>query len=162
MEEQASVISILKQNVGQEAIWTDEFEIENGMIKRFAIAIGDTNPLYCDEEFAASTAYGGIIAPPTLLFEWNHHKHAVISPEFRKSIFKGLDRQPRLLRGANEFEFIQPVRPGDVIKSKSRIIDAYEKQGRSGQLVFMICETDYFNQKEEVLGKSKDTYILLP
>ena len=162
MEEQPSVLSILKQTVGREVEYTDEFEVEKGMIRRFAIAIGDSNPLYSDEAFAASTRYGGIIAPPTFLFEWNHHKHSVLSPESRRSLFVDLDRQPRLLRGINEYEFILPLRAGDVITTRSRVADVYEKQGRSGQLIFMVCETDYFNQEPNLLGKSKDTYILLP
>ena len=161
-EKKPTVLSVLQQLVGRETISTDEFEIEKGMIQRFAISIGDTNPLYHDEDFAKSTPHGGIIAPPTLLFEWNHHNHAVMTPEIRNSIFRDLDRQPRLLRGMNEYEFIQPVRPGDVLTSKSRVTEVYEKQGRSGQLIFMICETNYFNQKEEALGKTTDTFILLP
>ncbi len=162
MPGESSVLSILQRMVGREFPYTDEFEVEKGMIRRFAIAIGDPNPLYYDEEFARTTPYGSIVAPPTFLFEWNHHKHTVIPPGERASIFSGLERQPRLLRGTNEYEIVQPVRPGDIIKSKSRIMEVYEKQGRSGQLVFMVCETNYFNQKDEPLAKSKDTYILLP
>ena len=162
MEEQPTVLSILKQQIGRKTTYTDEFVVEKGMIERFAIAIGDPNLLYFDESFAASTRYGGIIAPPTFLFEWNHHKHSIMSPEIRKSLFAEIERMPRLLRGINEYEFISPVRPGDVITTTSRVADVYEKQGRSGQLIFMICTTDYFNQKEEVLGRSVDTYILLP
>ena len=118
--------------------------------------------LYYDEEFAEATAYGGIVAPPTFLFEWNHHKHSVLPPKERKSIFSGLERQPRFIRGTNEYEIVQPVHSGDIIKSQSRIAEVYGKQGRSGQLVFMVCETNYFNQREETLGKSRDTYIFLP
>jgi acyl dehydratase len=162
MEEKATVLSILKQQIGRQATYTDEFVVEKGMIERFAIAIGDPDPLYRDEAFAASTRHDGIIAPPTFLFEWNHHKHSIMSPEIRKSLFAGLERLPRLLRGVNEYEFINPVRPGDVITTTSRVSDVYEKKGKSGQLIFMICSTDYFNQKEEVLGRSLDTYILLP
>ena len=48
MNEQPSVLSVLKQMVGREHTYTDEFEVEKGMIRRFAIAIGDSNPLYSD------------------------------------------------------------------------------------------------------------------
>jgi acyl dehydratase len=162
MGEEPSVLSILKGMIGHEETYTDEFEIEKGMCKRFAVATGDPNPIYHDEDFAKSTPQGGILAPPTLLFEWNHHKHGALPAETRESIFKGLALQPRLLRGMNEYHIDQPVRPGDIIKSKAKIKDVYEKQGRSGQLIFMICETEYFNQNEEKLGKCIDTYIFLP
>ncbi|MFC1978038.1 MaoC family dehydratase N-terminal domain-containing protein [Chloroflexota bacterium] len=159
---ESSLLHILQGLVGSELSYTDEFEVEKGMIKRFAIAIGDPNPIYYDEEFARTTSYEDIVAPPTFLFEWNHHRHNVLPPEERRSIFNGLERQPRLLRGINEYQVVQQVRAGDIIRTKSRIAEVYEKQGRSGQLVFMVTETDYFNQKKETLGKSRDTYILLP
>jgi len=132
------------------------------MIRRFAIAIGDPNPIYFDEEFARKTIYGGIIAPHTFLFECNHHRHSVLSPEERRSLFKELNPQPRFLRGGNEYEIFQPVRPGDIITSKSRLTEVYEKLGKSGPLIFAICEDEYYNQRAEFLGKNRDTYILLP
>ena len=162
MAPKSSVLCILQRLVGRKVTYIDEFEVEKGMIKRFAIAIGDPNPVYYDEEFARTTSYGGIVAPPTFMFEWNHHRHNVLPPEERRTVFSSLEHQPRSLRGINEYEVVRPVRPGDTIKTKARITEAYEKQGRSGQLVFMVVETDFFNQKEELLGKSKDTYILLP
>jgi acyl dehydratase len=149
--------------IGHETSHTDEFEVEKGMIKRFAIAIGDSNPLYFDEAYASKTAYGGIVAPPTFLFEWNHHAHWVraIAPEERSSLFRGLECESPFLRAGNELEITQPVRPGDIIHSTSRITDVYEKQGKSGQLIFVMCETDYANQKGEMLGKNKDVYVII-
>ena len=156
-------MSILQRFMGWEVTCIDEFEVEKGMLKRFAIAVGDPNPVYYDEAFARTTAYGGIIAPPTFLFEWNHHRHSAMPHEELRSTFSSLESQPRILRGGTEYEFFQPVRPGDIIKTKSRITDVYEKQGKVfGQMVFMACETNYFNQKEESLGKSKETMIILP
>ena len=37
-------------------------------ILRFAEGIGDGNPLWTDEQYAANTTYGGIIAPPSFIF----------------------------------------------------------------------------------------------
>jgi acyl dehydratase len=159
---ESSILGILKMQIGQEMTYTDEFEVEKGMIQRFAIAVGDSNPIYFEEEFARKTIYKGMIAPFTFLFEWNHHSHSILSPEKRRSLFKDLKSQPRVLRGVNEYNIIQPVRPGDIITSKSRLSEAYEKQGKSGLLIFAVCENIYYNQKQEVLGKSRDTYILLP
>ena len=50
----------LQAKVGYETSFVDEHEMEKGMFKRFAITIGDPNPLYCDEEYAKKTAYGGV------------------------------------------------------------------------------------------------------
>jgi acyl dehydratase len=37
-------------------------------ILRFCEGIGDDNPLWTDEEYAADTAHGGLIAPPSFIF----------------------------------------------------------------------------------------------
>ena len=39
--------------------------VEKSAVRKFAEAIGDSNPLYVDEEAAKGSRYGGIIAPPT-------------------------------------------------------------------------------------------------
>ena len=90
------------------------------------------------------------------------HRANRLSPEERRSLFKELNPQPRFLRGGNEYEIFQPVRPGDIITSKSRLTEVYEKLGKSGPLIFAICEDEYYNQRAEFLGKNRDTYILLP
>src|SRR5262245_39095805 len=37
-------------------------------ILRFAEGIGDDNPLWTDEEYAAAGPHGGIVAPPSFIF----------------------------------------------------------------------------------------------
>jgi acyl dehydratase len=38
------------------------------VIRHFADGLGDTNPLWTDEEYAKRTKWGGIIAPPCFLY----------------------------------------------------------------------------------------------
>ncbi len=45
----------------------DRFPVEAGHIMLFARAVGDTNQIYYDEDFAKGTEPGGIIAPPTFV-----------------------------------------------------------------------------------------------
>ncbi len=42
-----------------------KFAVEASHIMMFARSVGDTNPIYRDEEYAKGTEPGGIIAPPT-------------------------------------------------------------------------------------------------
>ena len=146
----SAVLARLKSLVGYENEFSDGQPIEEGMIKRFAEAIGDDNPLYHDKKFARKSPFRGIIAPPTFVFEWKH-REAVADVNL-----------PGRLRAGNEYEFIRPLRPGDVITSKSRIIDVYEKQGRSGTMVFIICESTYTNQRNELLGIQRSSFIVYP
>ena len=45
----------------------ERFPIDYGHVMTFARAIGDPNPIYHDEQYAASSEVGGIIAPPTFV-----------------------------------------------------------------------------------------------
>lgn len=155
------ILSRLKSFIGYEEQFSDGQPIEEGMIRRFAEAIGDDNPLYHDREFAQKSPFGGIIAPPTFVFEWAHHE-AVTVDEYGLYI-SDMPLPDHLVRGGNEYEFIQPLRPGDIITTKSKIADVYEKQSRSGgNLTFIVCQSTYINQQDEVLGVQRTSFILLP
>ena len=40
------------------------------MIRHWVEAMGDTNPVYLDAEFAASSVHGGLVAPPAMVQVW--------------------------------------------------------------------------------------------
>ena len=40
------------------------------MIRHWAEAMGDTNPVYLDAEFAARSVHGGLVAPPAMVQVW--------------------------------------------------------------------------------------------
>lgn len=149
--------------VGKEIAFAGSEEIEKGMIRRFALATGDLNPLYHDEEYARKSRYGGIIAPPTFIFEINFSTGAELredgSPVARLRPPPPLNT---LVRGGNEYEFFRPVRAGDVISGRYRIVDIYQKRGRTGDLVFAIGEATFSNLKGEALGVNRETMIFLP
>jgi len=155
-------------SIGQESTFVDEYEIEKGMIKRFAQTIEDPNPLFHDEEYAKNTSYGGIIAPPTFLFEWNHHSafptETSFSPGERDTtpVFDHNEAPIYWGRAQNEYELFEPLRPGDIIHCRSRVIDAYEKQTKAGSMVFLVGETIYTNQKGVLLGIHRETMFATP
>lgn len=133
-------------------------EIGKEAIRRFAATIDDHNPLYWDEQFAKKSEYGGIVAPPTLIFEVNYDIGEEIddSERARKWIGFGEDWQ----RAANEYQIFQLVRPDDVITIKHNIIEATEKQGKNGRLIFITDEVTYTNQRGELLGIDRETMAL--
>jgi len=148
--------------VGPESYITDEIkgsigvpaqpvatEIEKGAIKRFAEAIEDPNPLYQDEAYARQSRYGCIIAPPTFL----------------RSVPTGRELFPfnlplkRVLDGGSEWEYFEPVRPGDRIQAVSTLRDAIERDGRLGKTLFLTFEITYRNQRGQVAATQKNTLI---
>lgn len=160
MTEESLITPEIRAMVGQEVVSHAPEEVSTSSIRRFAMAVGDANPLYVDEEYAKKSKYGGIIAPPVYLTAVNHDAFAEIGDDGRlKSRIKLPPPLNRLARGGNEFEFFQPARPGDALTIKRKITDIFQKEGKSGGLVFVIYETSYTNQKDELLAINRETLI---
>jgi acyl dehydratase len=125
------------------------FVVEKRHIRQFAEAIGDTNPLYVDEEYAAKSIYGGIIAPPSFPI--------VISQE--SSIDLPLDYN-RMLHGEQEFIYQRPIRLGDRLTCQTKVADVYERQGKTGQMQFLVLETELKDEAGDVvvIGRTNIIY----
>ncbi len=67
---------------------------------------------------------------------------------------------PRLLNGGNQVEIYKLAHVGDRIRAKSKYVDIYQKEGRSGTLVFILVETVYADQKGEPLLKAVQSHVL--
>ena len=63
------------------------------------------------------------------------------------------------LNGGDAFEYLEPVRPGDTVTSRMVLEDAYEKQGASGSLLFLVFGTEYTNQHGRVAARVRGTRI---
>jgi uncharacterized OB-fold protein len=51
--------------------------VSRAMIRHWAEIMGDQNPVYLDEEWAATSARGRTIAPPAMMYCWNQEGFAV-------------------------------------------------------------------------------------
>ncbi len=126
------------------------FEISKQMILDFSQAAGEVNPIYVDEERAAMSEYGGIIAPPTFcnLFI-NGNEKPDIKLEFGDiGFFAG-----------QSIESLAPIRPGDTLDATSRLKEVYAKTGRSGKMVFAVWETRFANQDGETVALVDESYV---
>ena len=145
--------SFLTEEMRQQAIGMESvpatMEVEKGAIRRFAEAIGDASPLWNDEVAARKTRYGGLTAPPTFL---RSMRGVQVNLPFELSFSRRLD-------GGSDWEYFQPVRPGDSITAVARIADLTERSGRLGTMVFMNTVTTYRNQFDEVVATQTNTLI---
>ncbi len=150
MEEPNSV-QALKNKIGAEGE-PCIVEIEKSILKRFAEATEDANPLSQDMEYAKKSKYGGIIVPPgffcTSMISGVAAKRPVVPWPFKR----GVD-------GGGEWEIYQVVRLGDIITSVTKLIDVYDREGRGGKTYFVVFETTHKNQRKEIVGKSRSTAI---
>ena len=124
-------------------------DIEKGAIIKFAQAIGDENLIFNDEIKARDTNKGGIIAPPTFLRSMN-----VGAPKVNiKSPYSAR------VDGGSEWEYFEPVRLGDLITHFEKIIEVYKRNGRLGNMLFVIREGCYINQFKTLVVLERSTGI---
>jgi hypothetical protein len=131
----AELNSLLNVDFGPEV-----YEIERGMLKKFAEAIDDPNPRWLEE------------APPTF-------PAALVPGALLHRLFNADIPLKRLLNGASELEYFQPIKAGDVIAVTARLTRLRQMPGAAGPTLFMFTETTYTNQRGEVVVKGKNTYI---
>lgn len=111
-------------------------------------------PIYWDEAYAATTRWGGIIAPPDFNpFAWPVHRPKI-------EALPGLaNRRLTNLNGGQVETYGVPQRPGDVIVERSRIKDFNERQGRFGLMLYTFVETEWTNQAGSFVRRRVSTYI---
>ena len=164
MTQQSLITDEIRSWIGKETPpWT--IEVTTLDVKRFAVATDDLNPLYLDEGKASRSRYGGLIAPP--LFYMAPLTNPVPENELRAD---GLPYEgkfpipptplPRLMDGGTEIEFFVPIRVGDTLTGRCKITDIYQKDGRTGPLIFVMRETSFTNQKGELVLVEKGAAIL--
>ena len=133
----ATVLRKLKARIGAPGP-TATATVEAGHLRRFAEAIGDPNPRWLVE------------APPTYLVSLGS---ASIHLEEAEEYGKGW------LNGGNRFEYFEPVKVGDRITATGKVADAYEKSGSSGDMLFIVFETEYVNQHGRTVARLRGTMI---
>jgi acyl dehydratase len=138
-----------------------EYEVTRRDIKRFAQAIGDHNPLYCDEDYAMTTKYKTIVAPPLFC-----HAFAFEDVPIENLQTDGSPKETdvplpakKMVGGASVFENYIRIKPGDKILVKAKIKDIYAKRGKSGELYFIVLETCFYNQANELAAKETATFV---
>ena len=65
----------------------------------------------------------------------------------------------RILNGGVDAEFFALAVVGDTISSQSRYEDIYEREGRSGRMIFIVVVTEYRNQNAALLLRVRGTII---
>ena len=108
-----------------------------------------------DEEVAKNGRYGGLVAngnyinflffnsnPWPFLESLNLHR-------FGKTGFHVGD----------EYELFQPIRPGDMISVRHQLFDFFEKQGKSGSIIFAVHGATFYNQKGKKVAAYRTTIM---
>ena len=153
MTQQGSLITDeMRKAIGVESAPT-VVDIEKDTIRRVADAIDDQNPLWRDEEYAKKTRYGGIVAFPIILHPGSRANRPPVQYE---STVRGGG-----LAG-DEWEFFEPVRPGDKLTITTHIAEFLEREGARGKVLLTVTQTTYKNQHGRVVMIEKRTNLGYP
>lgn len=120
--------------IGRSAPSKEPFEVTRNDIRRFAEAIGDTNPAYLDPEAAKALGHPDVVAPPTFLITASTGDAGggfIDDPEL------GLT-YALVVHGEERFSFHRPVYAGDVLTSVTTIADMRDA-GRN-ELMTLVTE----------------------
>jgi len=115
------------------------FTVERGKVREFVQAIGDDNPIYTDRDAAKAAGYKDVIAPPTFLTVMDNWA----GPDFETRCHE-LEIDPlKVLHGEQGYEYFREIYPGDDLTATVEVTDVYEKEGRSGRMVFIVMTKEY-------------------
>lgn len=130
------------------------FKVEQRHIRQFAQAIGDTNPLYTDEEYAKNTPHKGLIAPLTFPV-------AVTPDNENDALDLGLDYR-RMLHGEQQFIYTRPIRVGEMLYCQMKVTDVYEKEGKNGMMEFILFDTEIKDENGGHIVTSRTNIVYRP
>jgi acyl dehydratase len=129
--------------------------VERGKIKEFARAIDDLNPFYLDDTVGGASPWGDVIAPPT--FAVTFRSEAGDSAALLRDL--GVDIS-RVLHGEQEFEIHRQILPGETFVCRTRVVDVYEKSGRTGPMAFVVRETAVTDRTNEIVATMRQVTVV--
>jgi acyl dehydratase len=158
----AAMRALVGTQIGGPSVAPDP--VNQPMIRHWATAMEDHNPVYVDPAFAAGTRFGGIVAPPLMLQTWTMPTPKISgiaerggSPtEGAQNPLTPLDEAGFIatLATNSEFEIVRYLRPGEVITSTMVIESVSDrKKTRLGPGHFITWVTTFRDERGEVVGR---------
>ena len=141
--------------------------VNQPMIRHWAAAFEDHNPVYTDPDLAAKTRFGGIVAPPLMLQTWTMATPTITGIAERGgspvesagagplSVFDAAGFGGTLATDS-EFEIDRYLRLGETV-SASTVVESIseEKSTRLGRGYFVTWVTTYTVESGEVVGRQR-------
>ncbi len=158
----ATMRGLVGKPLGEPAVAPDP--VNQAMIRHWAAAMEDHNPVYVDPAFAGASRFGGIVAPPLMLQTWTMPTPKITgiaerggSPtEGGKNPLTPLDEGGFIatLATNSEFEIVRYLRLGETITS-TMVIESISdrKNTRLGPGYFVTWVTTYRDEAGEVIGR---------
>ena len=118
-------------------------------VREYAQAVGESDPRYLDPEAARAAGFADVVAPP--MFAAVYSAPAV----FPALVESGMDFD-RMVHGAQEFTWHEPVVAGDEIETSAELADTSERAG----IKYFTFTTRSTNQRGELVCEGRWTNIV--
>ena len=155
---QSLITDEMRASIGKEGPPTT-LEVEKTGIRMFARAVGHTDQIYFDEEYAKSKGHRSLVAPLA------YFGTAIYNPQRGGQTGGGNQvgaggRVMRGLDGGREFDYTGvEICAGDILTAVSKTVDISERESRLGVMMITRRETTYTNQNGEVVCRAYGTVL---
>jgi acyl dehydratase len=159
------VAALIGKPVGGGSVAPDP--VNQPMIRHWAAAFEDGNPVYTDPDAASRSRFGEIVAPPLMLQTWTMATPRItgIAERGGSPVDAAQNAPLALLDEAgyvgtlatnSEFEIVRYLRLGEVVSAASTIEEiSQEKQTRLGAGRFVTWVTTYSDEAGDVVGRQR-------
>ena len=134
-------------------------DVNKAMIRHWAEVMGDENPVYTDEAFAAKSSKGGIVAPPTMLQIWSMEGYPMCQTpamDLQRELHNVFDAHgfSGVLGTNTNTEYVRDLRPDDQVFAHT-VIDKISEQKATSRGVGYFIETltKFTDQNGEEIGR---------
>lgn len=127
--------------------------VERGKIKEFCKAIGETNPIYLDQEAARKAGYDDTPIPPTFQTSFVFWGYETFWQDVEDM---GIDVK-RLLHMKEEYTYHKPVYPGMVMSASGEVTDV-----KIGKMDMVTFSTTYKNEQGEPCIDAEMAIVMRP
>lgn len=144
------------------------YPVEFDPIRRHCHMVGDLNPAFLDPEAAKAGPYGAVISPPSMLptyfaagGPWPPMEIANIETDTPLFTFGVPTPGDRGINMEVAWEFLEPIRVGDVLRLQLHIADVFKKPIRlDPHAIWIVVETSFMNQHDAVVAKWRNTMLV--
>jgi acyl dehydratase len=128
-------------------------------MRRFSLCIGDDNPLYCDPDYAASTRWGEVIAPPGFEKSMGLDRSREMDADFAKETSKAL-RGVQLFYSGGENFYYRPITEGVTLYRSKWVADVQEKTSKFAQKSAVVTNSlALWDDQDNVYVDGVDWYV---
>jgi acyl dehydratase len=136
------------------------YEVTWDGVRHFAFGYGDSNPLFCDPDYAKGTSWGTLIAPPTFHYTMGEDAAPKPDPETKALLkgdpFAGLGSYQAVM----DFEWWRPLRLGDGLRCLKTQVGVVEKPSSfGGRTAHITHDFIYANLDGQLTNIRRGTWI---